>query len=76
MLAGPHPRSLSSFDSAQDDPELVEKSLGGCAPRSSRRRSTQGTSSSHLGRPHAVDVRERAVMENATAMVKATAAMI
>jgi hypothetical protein len=38
MLAGPHPRSRSSHLVARDDPELVEGSLGGFAPRSSRRR--------------------------------------
>ena len=30
---GPHPHALSSFDVAQDDPELVEGSLAGDAPR-------------------------------------------
>jgi tetratricopeptide (TPR) repeat protein len=39
MLAGPHPRSLSPFDVAQGDPELVEGSRGDFAPRSGRRRS-------------------------------------
>ena len=28
MLAWPHPRSLSPFDAAQGDPELVEGSRG------------------------------------------------
>ena len=38
MFAGPHPRSLSPFDLAQGDPELVDGSRGDSAPRSGRRR--------------------------------------